>query len=57
MNKKIKLILPFPYFLWMIGNRQNISGEDVALHETYIESEEITLTNAGMDKMNTDDNQ
>lgn len=60
MNKKIKLILPFPHFLWMIGTKQGIPGESVILHETYTELNEFLQTNAKMksrNKMNTDDNQ
>ncbi|WP_262367559.1 hypothetical protein [Bacteroides pyogenes] len=32
MNKKVKLILPFPYFLWMLGAKPVIFKEDTALH-------------------------
>lgn len=32
MNKKEKLILPFPYFLWMLGTKPIIFKEDTELH-------------------------
>lgn len=31
MNKKIKLILTFPHFLWMLGTVSKISKEDLGL--------------------------
>lgn len=32
MNKKEKLILPFPYFLWMLGTKPIIFKEETELH-------------------------
>lgn len=60
MNKKEKLILPFPHFLWMIGTEQDIPRESVIFHKTYTKPKESLQTNAKMNsrnRMNTDDNQ
>lgn len=37
----LKLILPFPHFLWMIGTNPGISKEKAVLHEPQTEQENI----------------
>ena len=37
----VKLVLPFPHFLWMIGTNPGISKEKAVLHEPQTEQENI----------------
>ena len=40
-RKTVKLVLPFPHFLWMIGTNPGISKEKAVLHEPQTEQENI----------------
>ena len=37
----VKLVLPFPHFLWMIGTNPGISKEKAVLHEPQTEQENM----------------
>ena len=39
--ESVKLVLPFPHFLWMIGTNPGISKEKAVLHEPQTEQENI----------------
>lgn len=47
MEEKVKLVLPFPHFLWMIGTNPGISKEKAVLHEPQTEQENISQTDTG----------
>ena len=40
-NSPMKLILPFPHVLWMIGNTPDLFGEELAFQEPRTEQENI----------------
>lgn len=40
-----KLVLPFPYFLWMFGTHPDVPEEKTVLHEPHVELENINREN------------
>lgn len=44
MEEKVKLVLPFPHFLWMIGTKAEILKENTASHEMMTKQENISQT-------------
>ena len=44
MEENVKLILPFPHFLWMIGTKAEIFKENTAAHEMLTKQENISQT-------------
>lgn len=47
MEEKVKLVLPFPHFLWMIGTKTEILKENTASHEMLTKQENIFQTDTG----------
>ena len=40
-DNTVKLVLPFPHFLWMLGTNPDVSKEKAVLHEPQTEKEYI----------------
>lgn len=47
MEEKVKQVLPFPHFLWMIGTKAEILKENTASHEMLTKQENISQTDTG----------
>lgn len=41
----VKLVLPFPYYLWMYGMATNVSQNESGLHEPQAEQESANREN------------
>lgn len=57
-DSAMKLILPFPHFLWMLGNRPDNHRKRMILHESQTGQENIIQINTGIisgNNNNTDD--
>lgn len=46
----VKLILPFPHFLWMLGTNPNVSKEKAVLHEPQTEKEYINRSHTNYEE-------
>lgn len=54
-NKPMKLILPFPHFLRILGNTSNIFVKETALQESQTEQENIIQANTEITSDNNRD--
>lgn len=46
----VKLILPFPHFLWMLGTNPDVSKEKAVLHEPQTEKEYINRSHTNYEE-------